>query len=187
MDRQKDLQWAQQRRAHSLHAVFVNIGMLQHIDITSSVLMPPTFSPEIHFHERGPQNPVVKAASLVTLVIQYIYNTPRRALRPLLAGIRDTPKLAHTSLEIVQQIPKDPRSASSELRLDGVTRSFLSCSSCHSLYPYNPSNPVHPAFSHCTFMKTPSSPACGAALWMSHRLGPKSTILKPVGVIFTKI
>ena len=183
MDRQKELQWAQQRYTHSLNAVLVNTGIFQYIYITSSVLMPPAFSAEIHFHKRGPQNPIVKAVSLVSLVMQYIYRTPRRALRPLLAGIQDTLKLAGTSPDIVQQIPKDPRSASSGFRLDGVTRSFISCPSCHSLYPYNPgdnpSNPVHPSISHCTFTKTPSSAACGAALWMNHRLGPESTILKP--------
>ena len=111
MDRQKELQWAQQRYTHSLNAVLVNTGIFQCIYIISSVLMPPAFSAEIHFHKRGPQNPIVKAVSLVSLVMQYIYRTPRRALRPLLAGIQDTLKLAGTSPAIVQQIPKDPRSA----------------------------------------------------------------------------
>ena len=149
---------------HSLNAVLVNTGIFQCIYIISSVLMPSTFSAEIHFHKRGPQNPIVKAVLLVSLVIISL-------------------KLAGTSPDIVQQIPKDPRSASSGFRLDGVTRSFISCPSCHSLYPYNPgdnpSNPIHPSISHCTFTKTPSSAACGAALWMNHRLGPELTILKP--------
>ena len=128
-----------------------------------------------HFYHRGPRNPIVRAASLVSLVLENIYFTPRRALRVHLAGLRGFARSAGLPSDIVNLIPKDLRPASSHFDIDPILRKFVSCPTCHCLYPYNPSGAPsrnsHFTASHCSFMKTPSSSPCDTPLWTKRVLG----------------
>jgi hypothetical protein len=118
---------------------------------------------------------MVKAASLVSLVLENIYFTPRRALRVHLAGLRSFARSAGLPSDMVNLIPKDPRPASSHFDINPILRTFVSCPTCHCLYPYNldgaPSGNLHPTVSHCSFVKTPSSVPCNTPLWTERVLG----------------
>ena len=125
---------------------------------------------EHHFNQHGLQNPLARAVRLVSLVLEYIYFTPQRALRTHLAGLCDILQLTHTPSTIINSLPKDPRSSSSWFNLDPVTRQYISCTTCHCLYPYNP-NSNHDTSSNCANKNTPASDLCDTELWKSVDLG----------------
>lgn len=115
--------------------------------------------------------------------MENIFFAPRRALRVQLAGLRDFLRVTHAPKETINSIPKDPRSCSSQFRLDPVTRAFLSCPKCFCLSPYDPSN--HPSIDHpgdlfCGHKKTPQSLPCDALLWKKREIGPHRTVFTPI-------
>jgi len=182
MHREKELQWVQQRSSLVNDKVVVNTGWKFHIWRPIYCLTIAT-SPEIYFYEYGPKNPVLKAALLVSFALEYIYFTPRRAVRVHLGGLKDILKSTGTHPSLIWEIPKDPHTASSQFRLEGVTHQYISCSSCHSLYPLklgdSPVNIDQLALPHCPFKKTLSSSLCNTPLWMQHKVGPDLIHFKP--------
>jgi hypothetical protein len=126
---------------------------------------------------------MLKAASIVSLVMENIFFTPRRALRAQLAGIRDVLRRSGAPSEDTKQIPKDPSSCSAPFYLDPITRQFTSCPNCFCLYPYNSGddpNDVHnPAIKCCTFRKTPANSPCNEPLWTPRDIGGNRTRYVP--------
>ena len=119
---------------------------------------------------------MLKAACLMSLVLENIYFTPRRALRGQLAGLRDFARSMGASRSTIDSFPKDPRPAAAQFYLDAVTRQFVSCTNCHHLYPFNPgdnpdSNSPSAIPMHCTSRKTPSSSPCDTSLWTERKTG----------------
>lgn len=173
---EKELQWAQQRSHLTPGPPLVNTGKLlpqcQHI-------LGLTNHPEIHFYRRGPRDIMLRASSVVSLVMENIFFMPRRALRVQLAGIRDILRRSGAPLETIQQIPKYPSSCSTSFRLEPVTRQFLSCPACFCLYPYNPgddpNSTEHPAIGCCSFKQTPTSSPCSEPLWSRRNIGGDRT------------
>ena len=173
LNREKELQWTQQRGEYVVGMVLVNTGGYEdslHYCVNN-------MSVEIHFFSHGPRDPVSKAASVISLVLENIYFTPRRALRTTLAGVRDLLCLTNSLHEGTGMIPKDPRSCATQFRLDPVTCQYISCPTCHCLYTYNPGDSpdslLHPAITHCTHQKTPQSTECGTNLWKVIEVGPR--------------
>lgn len=121
--------------------------------------------------------PAVRAASVLSVVLQNFYFLPRRALRLQLSGIRDI--IRHTStnssslvLSDTQSIPKDPRTCSSHLQLDPIVTQFISCPTCHYLYPYEPDGSQSSAIPLlCSYRETKANGACGSELSKQKRIG----------------
>ncbi|RXW15897.1 hypothetical protein EST38_g9952 [Candolleomyces aberdarensis] len=77
------------------------------------------------------------------------------------------------------KISKDPRTLASRFNLDPITSTYISCPECHCLYPYNPIGPDNNQL-NCSFVKTPRSTSCGAALWVDVDRGPLGVVKKPI-------
>lgn len=124
---------------------------------------------------------MARTASLISLIMENIYFSTRRALRTQLAGFRDL--LRTSGIPNVEQIPIDPRS-SSQFRIDAVTLQFICCPKCYCLYPYHPGdfpdNPTSSATSNCTFKSTPESPKCDAPLWKTRDIGADRVRSTPI-------
>ncbi|KII89487.1 hypothetical protein PLICRDRAFT_108974 [Plicaturopsis crispa FD-325 SS-3] len=141
---------------------------------------------EIHFAPLGPLNPIRKASSILSLILENMFFVPRRGLRAQLSGLRDVLRsmgdISATSLSL---IPKDPSTARSHFRLDPTTTTYISCTKCFCLYRYSPGDHPHggvhgPNFPlTCTHKKTRQSEACGASLWKQRSLGGERTMTVP--------
>lgn len=130
---------------------------------------------EIHYYEHGPRDPTARAASIISLIMENVYFSPRRAIRMQLAGTRDILRQHGTaSSRRMTSIVKDPRCLSAQFGLDAVTRQFVLCTKCYCLYPYepgaSPDSPVHPVNLHCTYRDTPGSAVCGNSLWRQQKI-----------------
>ncbi|KAJ3501861.1 hypothetical protein NLJ89_g9152 [Agrocybe chaxingu] len=125
-----------------------------------------------------------RAACLLTLIMENIFFTSRRALRVHLAGLRGLLRATGASQDAIDSIPMDPRSAGRGFNLDPVTRTFICCPSCHCLYPYNPGDSPEdedsPSISHCLHTRTPGSPMCNTPLWKRRRVTGGQERLVPV-------
>lgn len=109
---------------------------------------------------------------VLSLVLQSIHFTPRRALRTQLSGVRDILRNHDLALGLEpgsHNIPKDPRTCISHFDLLPVTIEYICCSSCHALYPYEREDQNHGETSihpqACSYQTTPSSAPCGTSLW----------------------
>lgn len=87
-----------------------------------------TFFLERHFYERGPRDLTAKSVMVLSLVLQSIHFTPRRALRTQLSGVRDILRNHDLALGLEpgsHNIPKDPRTCISHFDLLPVIRVVL--------------------------------------------------------------
>jgi len=175
---EKELQWIQQGPAEAGKRL-VNTGTRC---LTTQTYSYSAILSEIHFYPHGPQDPTSKAASAVSLVLENIFFTSRRALSVNLAGMKDVMHTTCGGGEAASGIPKDPRSCASRFRLDPVVSQFVSCPTCHCLYPYTPGESLvggHPAIMHCTFRQTPQNQQCGTALWKLQKISANQTMYTP--------
>ncbi|KDR77504.1 hypothetical protein GALMADRAFT_65801 [Galerina marginata CBS 339.88] len=165
LTRQKEVQWTMQRGSHGLGKPFVNTEIF----IRSAGL-------------RG-QTPVMRVATVLSLVMECIYFVPRRAIRVLLGGFRSFLRVAGALPLVIESVPVDPRPGHSHFQLDPITRQFIVCTSCHFLYPFipgnNPNNEESPFALTCDHQRTPESPVCRNPLWKSRDLGGGHTQLVP--------
>lgn len=140
------------------------------------------FYAENHYYKRGPRNPISKAASLVALAMQNIFFVTRRAVRANLAGTRDLLRASKISNEIIDSIPLDPGTCSTQFHLDPVTHPYLCCTSCGCLHPYSPSD--RPSSEEqpprCSFQSTPQSRPCGEPLWKQREIGENYMVYVPI-------
>ena len=117
---------------------------------------------------------MVRAATVLTAVLENMYFMTRRSLRVQLAAIRSIVSVAGISEATYNKLPKDPRTSFRRLQLDPIVREFVGCPSCHCLYPYNPGdspqNPTDPFLTHCTYARTPRSNICQSPLWQYRNL-----------------
>ena len=105
---------------------------------------------------------------VLSLVLQSIHFTPRRALRTHLGGVRDILRNHDLSMGLepgAQNIPKDPRTCISHFDLLPVTTEYICCPSCHALYPYEHQNHNSTYPQGCNYRTTQSSTPCGILLW----------------------
>ncbi|KAJ3513964.1 hypothetical protein NLJ89_g2648 [Agrocybe chaxingu] len=129
LDREKEVQWAQQRGNPPVGHAYVN---------------------------SGPRNSAVKAANVLSLVMENIFFVPRCALRVQLAALRNFLSASNPT-SMVAAIPKDPRTARRSFNVDPVTR--------------HPDNLNDAFIMHCTHSRTPESPVCNTALWKACETG----------------
>ena len=177
---EKELQWMQQGPTETGKRLVNTGGRCLTLHPTRTYSSSAILT-EIHFYPHGPQEPTSKAASVVSLVLENVFFTSRRALSVNLAGMRDVLRTSVGS-EAASRIYKDPRSCASQFRLDPVVSQFVSCPSCHCLYPYLPGESLVeglPAIMHCTFKQTPQSEQCDTALWKLQTISPNQTKYTP--------
>jgi Transposase family tnp2 len=117
-------------------------------------------------------NPSIMVSCVISAVMTELFSSPRRAGRIVLAGCRSLLQSTSTPQHIIDQVPKDPRTASSRLRLDPVIETYISCSECFSLSPLSPSGQDPPEITHCAQRRKPGNEnLCGAQLWEKHLVG----------------
>lgn len=95
----------------------------------------------------------------------------------MIAGIHSILLASQVSKQIIDQLPKDPRTIVDKLDLDPRTISYLQCPACYALYLYqgmgdfiHSDNLNH----HCTHRPTPESDPCGTPLWKERRIGSRT-------------
>ncbi|KII88032.1 hypothetical protein PLICRDRAFT_55048 [Plicaturopsis crispa FD-325 SS-3] len=184
MSLEKELQWTRQR----LHCdrtgyVVFDTGKLRSFATKGLALIQP--SSAIYFSRPGPRDPTRKAAALISLILENMFFTPRRALRTQLAGIRDLLRI-HTGSETIRSlIPKDPRTHLSQFRLSSITHTYILCPQCFCLYPFLTGDrpglegSASTTVLQCTHKKTPTSTPCGAELWHLRDFGGGRKIYAP--------
>jgi len=179
VNREKEIQWSQQCRRVIEGKIVVNTSMYRHVHPFKAIIdyFPSPSPPEVHFCPRGPCNKIVKAASIMSLVLGNLFFTPRWALRIHLAGLCSLLRVSGTPPETIEKIPKDPRTIYSYFCLNLMVHQFLSCTKCHCLYSYGPGNhsqgdpdidmledhrPL--IMSKCLYQQTPESQPCNTPL-----------------------
>lgn len=92
----------------------------------------------------------------------------------MIAGVRSTLSTALVEQDVIDLIPKDPRTIVDRIDLDPRTISYLQCPACYALYEYTGVPPsAEPDLKTCTHRPTPTSPPCNVPLWTERRLGTK--------------
>ena len=126
-----------------------------------------------------PGSNILKAGCLVTLVLQFIYFTPRRALRTQLAGLRSLLQAAGVSTNVQDEIPLDARTASRLFNVQPITDQYIACPSCHSPYPYNPGDNARTSIERCPYRRTLNSEICETSLWKIIERIPGNPLFTP--------
>ncbi|KJA14089.1 hypothetical protein HYPSUDRAFT_72760 [Hypholoma sublateritium FD-334 SS-4] len=156
LTREKQVQWSEQRSV--VGKAYVNTEM---------------------YFASIPGSDMRKAGCLVTLVLQFVYFTPRRALRTQLAGLRSLLRAAGVTPDIQDDIPLDARTASKLFDIQPITDQYIACPSCHSLYPYNPGDNPQTSVDRCIYRRTENSEICETSLWKTTERLPGNPIPTP--------
>ncbi len=149
---------------------------------------------ESYFVTRHPQNPMLHAIYVMTLIMYVLYHLPHCGTAVLLAGMRSILKSQVSLCSLASEVPIDPQKLLSMYDLDPVTWSYVCCPSCYFLYEYSlartrkrkvpiSSNKHHDAIekangnmtedvqlvvsilTHCTHHWVGTSPTCGEPLF----------------------
>ena len=95
----------------------------------------------------------------------------------MIAGIHSVLLATQVSQQIIDQLPKDPRTIVNKLDLDPRTTSYLQCPACYALYSYTgTASFIHSddQIQRCTHRPTPESDPCGTPLWTERRIGNRT-------------
>lgn len=80
--------------------------------------------------------------------------------------------------EVINRVPKDPRTLLDQVDLEPRTTSYIQCPACYALYLYPGTGVVDADTSEvakeCTHKATPSSQPCGVPLWTERRIGGRT-------------
>jgi hypothetical protein len=106
-----------------------------------------------------------------------VFHLSRRATAVMLVAMRCMLSSQGANRDLIDQVPKDPRSVLNRFDLDPRCSSLLQCPVCYALYPYSgtiTSTEVETA--RCSFKPTPNSPPCNIPLWEEHQYCGKSFV-----------
>lgn len=179
MMRHKRREWDRQRRATTAindGFVIVHTGLTTQPLYNLASLM---LCAEEYLRDRIPNEPPLAVAMLTVLLMHLVFHLSRRATMVMLMGMRCMLSSQGASHDIIDQVPKDPRTVLNRFNLDPRCSSLLQCPVCYALYPYNGTmTPATGEIDRCSYKPTPSSPPCGVPLWEERRSGGK-TFLAP--------
>lgn len=125
-------------------------------------------------------NPVISTAFLTILLLHLFFRTPRRATTVLIAGIRSILQASHVPRNLIDLLPKDPRTIVDKFDLDPRVTSYLQCPSCYALYTYTGTGAPRlssDVIECCTHQPTPESSPCGVPLWAYRRAGDRTLVV----------
>jgi hypothetical protein len=130
INRLKGLKWSGQRSKRGVKGAIVNTGTFMPL---LSVTVSDNAS-ESYFVLRHPQNPMLHAIYVTTLVMYVLYRLPCRGAAVLLAGMRSILKSQASLHSLASEVPIDPQKLLLTYDLDPVTWSYVCCPSCYFLY-----------------------------------------------------
>ena len=180
MRRHKEMEWNRHRkcsiaRQHGYAVVDTSTcpwALISHTSFPSIKAMKGPY-----FRTSLPTNPILSTSLLTILLLHLFFRTPRRATAVMIAGIHSILLASQVSKQIIDQLPKDPRTIVDKLDLDPRTISYLQCPACYALYSYQGTGDfIHSdnLNHHCTHRPTPESDPCGTPLWKERRIGSRT-------------
>ena len=137
MMRHKRREWDRQRRATTATHdgfVVVHTGLTSQLPQSLTLLM---LCAEEYLSDRIPDEPPLTVAMLAVLLMHLVFHLSRRATMVMLVGMRCMLSSQNASRDIINQVPKDPRTVLNRFNLDLRCSSLLQCPTCYALYPYN--------------------------------------------------
>lgn len=155
LDRQKGAEWNRQVRAQRSPDTYVLTG--------ACAPAPPCLISSARIdrfvtRHKGELTSIAYVSLVLVLVLRFIFNLSRRKTGVVLAGVRDLLRVAGVPSDQVDEISRDPRTATARLNLDPVFQTYTMCSRCYALYPIS-ETPIR-----CPFRPTPSDSQCDEPL-----------------------
>ena len=127
---------------------------------------------EEYLSDRIPDEPPLAVAMLTVLLMHLVFHLSRRATMVMLAGMRCMLSSQGASRDIIDRVPKDPRTVLNRFNLDPRCSSLLQCPACYALYPYNGTMASATGeIDRCSYKPTPTSSPCNVPLWEERRSG----------------
>ena len=121
-----------------------------------------------------PREPPLAVAMLTVLLMHLVFHLSRRATMVMLVAMRCMLSSQGTNRDLIDQVPKDPRSILNHFDLDPWCSSLLQCPVCYALYPYSGTvTSAEVETARCSYKPTPNSSSCDVPLWEEHQSGGK--------------